>query len=51
MGWTTKRSEFEFRWGQTFYLLQVVQTGSGVYPVPYPMGTAGAFPGGKAAGA
>jgi hypothetical protein len=27
-----------------------VQTGSGVHPTSYPMGTGGSFPGGKAAG-
>jgi hypothetical protein len=30
-------------------LLHVVQTGSGVHPTSYPMGTAGSFPSGKAA--
>jgi hypothetical protein len=29
----------------------LVQTGSGVHPTSYPMGTGGSFPGGKAAGA
>jgi hypothetical protein len=29
----------------------VVQTGSGVHPTSYPMGTGDSFPGGKAAGA
>jgi hypothetical protein len=38
MGWTTKGSEFEFRYGQEFSLLQVVQTGSGVHPTSYPAG-------------
>jgi hypothetical protein len=28
-----------------------VQNGSGAHPAPYPMGTRGSFPGGKAAGA
>jgi hypothetical protein len=32
-------------------LLQIVQTGSEVYPTSSPMGTGGSFPGGKAAGA
>jgi hypothetical protein len=36
--------------GQEFSLLHVVQTGSGVHPTSYPMGTRGSFPGGKAAG-
>jgi hypothetical protein len=30
--------------------LYVVQTGSGVHPTSYPMGTGGSFLGGKAAG-
>jgi hypothetical protein len=34
-----------------FSLLPVLQTGSGVHPTSYPMGTGGSFPGGKAAGA
>jgi hypothetical protein len=36
---------------QEFSLLHVVQTGSGVHPTSYIMGTGGSFPGGKAAGA
>jgi hypothetical protein len=36
--------------GSRFSLLRVVQTGSGVHPTFYPMGTGGSFPGGKAAG-
>jgi hypothetical protein len=36
--------------GQEFSLLHVVQTGFGVHPTSYPMGTGGSFPGGKAAG-
>jgi hypothetical protein len=31
------------RRGQEFSLLHVVQTGSGVHPASYPMGTAGAL--------
>jgi hypothetical protein len=50
-GWTTEGSEFESRYGQEFFLLHVVQTGSGVRPTSYPMGTGGSFPGAKAAGA
>jgi hypothetical protein len=42
---------FESQWGQEFSLLHVVQTGSGVHPTSYPMGTGGSFPGDKAAGA
>jgi hypothetical protein len=34
---------------QEFSLLHVVQTGSGVYPVSYPVLTGGSFPEGKAA--
>jgi len=34
-----------------FSLRYRVQTGSGAHPPSYPMGTAGAFPAGKAAGA
>jgi hypothetical protein len=48
-GWTTQGSEFESRKGQEFSLLHFVQTGSGVHPTSYPMGTGGSFPGGKAA--
>jgi hypothetical protein len=36
--------------GKRFCLLRVVQTGSEAYPVSYPMGTWGSFPGGKAVG-
>jgi hypothetical protein len=39
MGWTIKGLEFEYRWGQEFSLLYVVQTGFGVHPTSYPMGT------------
>jgi hypothetical protein len=35
--------------GKEFSLLHVVQTGSGVHPTSYPMGTGGSFSGGKAA--
>jgi hypothetical protein len=34
-----------------FSLPHSVQTGSGIHPASYPMGTGGSFPGGKAAGA
>jgi hypothetical protein len=34
-----------------FSLYHRVQNGSGAHPAPYPMGTRGSFPGGKAAGA
>jgi hypothetical protein len=37
--------------GQELSLLLVVQTGSGVYPTSYSMGTVGSFLGGKTAGA
>jgi hypothetical protein len=36
---------------QYFSLLHSVQTGFGVHPTSYPMGTGGSFPRGKAAGA
>jgi hypothetical protein len=36
---------------QEFSLLHVVQTGSGVHPTSYTMGTRGSFLGGKAVGA
>jgi hypothetical protein len=39
-GWTTDGSEFESRWEQEFSLL-VVQTGPGVHPTSYPVGTGG----------
>jgi hypothetical protein len=39
------KNEFESRWGQEILLLHVVQTGSGVHPTSYPMGT-GFFLGG-----
>jgi hypothetical protein len=31
-------------------LFHVIHTGSGAHPAPYPMGTGGSFPRGKAAG-
>jgi hypothetical protein len=34
-----------------FHFHRSVQTGSGAHPAPYPMGTTGSFPWGKAAGA
>jgi hypothetical protein len=43
--------------GYTFYMFLFFiydilnQTGSGVHPTSYPMGTGGSFPGSKAAGA
>jgi hypothetical protein len=43
MGWTTKGSEFEFRWLQEFSLFHVIQTESGAHPTAHPMGT-GALP-------
>jgi hypothetical protein len=50
-GCTFEGSEFESRYSQDFCLLHVVQTGSGVHPASYPVGTVGCFPGGKAVGA
>jgi hypothetical protein len=35
--------------GSIIFSLHVVQTGSGVHPTSYPMGTGGTFPGVKAA--
>jgi hypothetical protein len=49
-GWMTKVSEFESWWDQEFLLLLVIQTGSGVHPTSYPMGTGGSFPGVKRPG-
>jgi hypothetical protein len=50
MGWTTEGSEFECRLGQELSLLHVFQTGSGVYPTSYTMGTGSPFPGVKRPG-
>jgi hypothetical protein len=36
--------EFEYRQGKKFSLLHIVQTGSGVHPTSYKMGTGGSFP-------
>jgi hypothetical protein len=36
--------------GQKFSLLHIVQTGSGVHPTSYKMGTGGSFPGVKRPG-
>jgi hypothetical protein len=36
--------------GSRIFFLYVVQTGSGVHPTSYPMGTGGSFPWDKAAG-
>jgi hypothetical protein len=46
-GWATEGSEFEYRWGQEFSLLHVVQTDSGAHPASYPTGTVGSLPGGQ----
>jgi hypothetical protein len=46
-GWTAR---VRFPAVQDFSLLHSVQTGSGVHPASYPMGTGGYFPGSKAAG-
>jgi hypothetical protein len=35
---------------EEFSLLLVIQSGSGVHPTSYPMGTGGSFPGSKVAG-
>jgi hypothetical protein len=47
----TEGSEVDSQYGQEFPLHQVVQTGCGVHPASYPMGTGEFFPGGKADGA
>jgi hypothetical protein len=44
------RVRFPARAGN-FYLHHRVQNGSGAHPAPYPLGTRGSFPGGKAVGA
>jgi hypothetical protein len=49
-GWTIEGSKFESRQGQEFFLLHVVQTGSGAHPASYPMGTGGCFLGVKRQG-
>jgi hypothetical protein len=51
MDWRTDGSEFEYRWGEEFSLVRVLQIGSGVHPTSYPMSIGDSFPGGKAAGA
>jgi hypothetical protein len=40
-GWTTEGLELKTLKGQEFTVLYVVQTGSGVHPASYAMGTAG----------
>jgi hypothetical protein len=47
MGWTTRKSEFVFQWGQEFSLLHIIQTSYGAHPASYPIGTGGSFPRGK----
>jgi hypothetical protein len=42
--------EFESRWGKKFSFLHIVQTGSGVHPTSYKIGTGGSFPGVKRQG-
>jgi hypothetical protein len=42
------RPGFDSRLGEDFSFLHSVQTGSGVHPAPYRMGTGDSFPGGKA---
>jgi hypothetical protein len=46
VGIATEGLDFESRYGHKFFLLQIVQTGSGVHTTSYPMGIRG-----KAAGA
>jgi hypothetical protein len=42
--------DFKSRLGKKFSLLHIVQTGSGVHPTSYKMGTGGSFPGVKQQG-
>jgi hypothetical protein len=44
------RREFESRQGKKFSLFHIVQTGSGVHPTSYKMGTVGSFQGVKRQG-
>jgi hypothetical protein len=37
-GWPAEGSEFEYRQGEDFSFLHVVQSGSGTHPTSYPMG-------------
>jgi hypothetical protein len=48
--WTVEESEFKWKWGKELSPLHVVQTGSGVHPTSYPMGTVGSSPGVKRPG-
>jgi hypothetical protein len=41
------KREYESRYAKKFPLLHIVQTGSGVHPTSYKMGTGGSFPGVK----
>jgi hypothetical protein len=41
MVWTTDEPEFKSLQNEEFFLLHVVQTGSGTHPASYPMGTGG----------
>jgi hypothetical protein len=43
-GLDDRGSEFESRQDQEFSFLHVVQTGSGVHPTFYPIGTGGSYP-------
>jgi hypothetical protein len=40
----TEGSEFKSRKGRVKNVLQVVETGSGIHPTSYPIGTGGFFP-------
>jgi hypothetical protein len=42
--------EFEFRWGQNFFLLHFVQTALGAHPASYPIIIGGSLPGVKRTG-
>jgi hypothetical protein len=46
----TEGSEFEYRYGEEFSLLQIFQTGSEVHPPSYSLSTGNSFPGVKRPG-
>jgi hypothetical protein len=50
MALKTEELELEAWEGQEFSLLHIVQTGSGIHPTSYPMGTGGFIPGVKQPG-
>jgi hypothetical protein len=50
MDWMAEGLEFEFLSGQEFFLLHIIQTGTGAHPASYPIGTEGFSPGVKRPG-